>query len=225
MLAPFFTIPVSLILAAGTVFHLTKALQGSSWVAQLNSVLHATMALGMLGMVWPNVNLPLLPQLLLFGTASFWFFLQAVSRREFALVGHSRAGRLNCLYHTGMLAAMVFMLALPHSAGPSEHTTLHVPASGHASHNGGALTVAAPSVPDLSALLPQTTTQVLTVLFAAAALVWLLPMDRALDKLQINRAPAMTRMSFYRPIVLERSFEAGAALTMSLMFASSSLQT
>lgn len=225
MLAPFLTIPVSLILAACTVFHLTKALQGTSWVTRLNYVLHATMALGMLGMVWHNVSLPLLPQLLLFGTASFWFLLQAVSRREFALVCHGRARRLNCLYHTAMLAAMVFMLALPHLDGASKQIPLPVHASGHASHNGGALTVAAPSAPDLSVLWTQSATQVLAVLFATAALVWLLPMDCAMDKLLLKKAPAMTRMSFHRPIILERSLEAGAALTMSLMFASSNLQT
>ncbi|ABM10769.1 DUF5134 domain-containing protein [Paenarthrobacter aurescens] len=224
MLAPFLNIPVSMILAAGTVFHLTKALQGSSWVTRLNCVLQALMALGMLNMVWHNVNLPLLPQLLLFGTASFWFLLQAVSRREFALGCHGRAGRLSCLYHTAMLAAMVFMLALPHAAGPSERTTLPGHAGGHASHTGGVLTVDAPFAPPLSALWTQPATQVLAFLFAAAVLVWLLPVDRVMDRLAV-RAPGTARTSMHLPIILERSFEAGSALTMSLMFAASSLQT
>lgn len=224
MLAPILSIPVSLILVAGTVFCLAKALQGSSWVNRLNYVLHALMALGMLGMVWHNVELPLLPQLLLFGTASFWFLLQAVSRHEFALVCHGRTGRLSCLYHAAMLAAMVFMLALPHPAVLQERLTVPIQHNGHASHNGHALTVAPPSAPEVSALWTQPATQVLAVLFAVAVLAWLLPIARVAAKLRFKKAPSMIRPTWRRHI-LERSYEAGAALTMSLMFAAASVQT
>lgn len=225
MLAPFFSIPVSLILSAGIVFCLAKALQTSSWVNRLNYVLHALMALGMLGMVWHDVKLPLLPQLLLFGTASFWFLLQAISRQEFALVCHGRTGRFSCLYHAAMLASMVFMLALPHSAGPSEHSTLPVHASDHASHHGYTLTFTAPPAPEVSALSTQPATQFLAFLFAAAVLVWLLPIVRNGAPLLVKKPYGTPPLSSDRNQILERSYEAGAALTMSLMFAAASLQT
>ncbi|MEO5780484.1 MAG: DUF5134 domain-containing protein [Arthrobacter oryzae] len=225
MLAPFLSFPVSLILAAGTVFCLTKALQGSSWVPRLNYGVHALMALGMLGMVWHNIDLPLLPQLLLFSTASFWFLLQAVSRHEFNLVCHVRSERLTCLYHAAMLAAMVFMLALPHSAVLQGRAAAPVQHNGHASHTGQALTVAPPAASEVSALWIQPAAQVLAVLFAAAVLAWLLPMDRVAAKLRFRKAPSMSRPSRHRHAILERTYEAGAALTMSLMFAATSLQT
>ncbi|QSZ51267.1 MULTISPECIES: DUF5134 domain-containing protein [Micrococcaceae] len=220
MLAPFLNIPVSLILVAGTAFCLAKAFRGNSWVTRLNYVLHTLMALGMLGMVWHDVRLPLLPQLLLFGTASFWFFLQAVSRHEFALVCHSRPGRLSCLYHAAMLASMVFMLALPHSAGQAERTTM--PAH-PAPHHGHALTTNVPSIPDVSPLWTHAATQVLAILFAGAVLAWLLPMVRLVAKMLAKKAPGLNPVSWHRQTILERSYEAGAALTMSLMFAATSL--
>lgn len=225
MLEPFLSIPASLILTAGTVFCLAKALQGSSWVTRLNYVIHALMAVGMLGMVWHNLNLPLLPQLLLFGTGSFWFLLQAVSRHEFILVCHAGPGRLTCLYHAAMLAAMVFMLALPHSAVHQEQLTGPVHHSGHASHTGHAVSVAPPTAPEVTALWIQPAAQVLAVLFAAAVLAWLLPMVRLTAKLPLRKTPSVSRPTRQRHIILERTYEAGAALTMSLMFAAASLQT
>lgn len=223
MLTPFLSIPVSLILMAGTAFCLAKASKGSSWVIRLNHLLHALMALGMLGMIWHNVDLPLLPQLLLFGVASFWFLLQAVSRHEFALGCHGGAKRLACLYHAAMLAAMVFMLAILHPAVPSERATYLGLPSHHASQNHHALTVTVPSVRDVSPLWTQSVTQVLALFFAAAVLAWLLPTNRAVAKLPVERTPGVNGRSDHRPIILERSFEAGTALAMSLMFAASSL--
>ncbi len=223
MLASFLSIPVSLFLVAGAVFCLTRAFRRSSWVSTWNYGIHALMAIGMLGMVWHGVELPLLPQLLLFGVASFWFLLQAVSRAEFLLVCHTRSGRLSCFYHAAMLAAMVFMLLLPHSATLQEAATVGVDHTAHASHAGHALAAALPSEPAVSALWMQPAAQLLAALFALAVLVWLLPIDRVAARLRSGKALGMSSSSRPPHIILERSYEAGSALTMSLMFAAASM--
>ena len=223
MLAPFLNIPVSLFLAAGTIFCLTKAMRGRTWLPRWNYGIHALMALGMLGMVWHGVDLPLLPQLLLFGVASFWFLLQAVSRAEFSLLCHTRSGRIGCFYHAGMLAAMVFMLLLPHSVALQETSTVAVNHAASGSHAGHALSSAVTSGPAVSALWMQPAAQFLAVLFALAVLIWLLPVRRIAAGLRTGRVPRLRRVSRPLPVILERSYEAGAALTMSLMFAAASM--
>ncbi|QOI65976.1 DUF5134 domain-containing protein (plasmid) [Arthrobacter sp. TES] len=56
-----------------------KALRQDTLVNRVNYILHTLMGLGMLGMVWHQIPLPLLPQLLIFALASFWFLLQTVA--------------------------------------------------------------------------------------------------------------------------------------------------
>jgi hypothetical protein len=225
MLASFLSVPVSLILVGGALYCFIKAVRARKWVVRLNYAIHTLMALGMLGMVWHHIELPLFPQLLLFSIASFWFLLQAVSRHEFRLGCHARYERLSCLYHAAMLAAMVFMLTLPHSAVPQQHLIAAVQNTGHASHTGHALTAAPAPVHEANALWTQPATQVLAVLFATAVLVWLLPRGRAATKLQSRKEPGMSKPARHRHLILDRTYEAGAALSMSLMFAAVSLQS
>jgi hypothetical protein len=224
MLASFLNVPVSLILVGGALYCSMEAVRARKWVVRLNYSIHTLMALGMLGMVWHHIQLPLFPQLLLFSIASFWFLLQAVSRHEFRLGCHDRSERLSCLYHAAMLAAMVFMLTLPHSAVPQQHLIVAVQDTGHVSHTGHVLTAAPAPLHEANALWTQPTTQVLAVLFATAVLVWLLPWGRAAAKLQSRKEPVMSKPARHRHLILDRTYEAGAALTMSLMFAAVSLQ-
>ncbi|KUM34338.1 DUF5134 domain-containing protein [Arthrobacter sp. EpRS71] len=223
MLAPFLSIPVSLFLAAGTIFCLTKALTGRAGLPRWNYGVHALMALGMLGMVWHGVDLPLLPQVLLFGVASFWFLLQAVSRAEFSLLCHTRSGRIRCFYHAAMLAAMVFMLLLPHAAAVQDTSSVAAGQTASGPHAGHALTPAAASGSAFNVLWMQPAAQLLAIVFAVAVLIWLLPVRRIAAGLRGGRAPGMRTVSRPLPIILERSYEAGAALTMSLMFAAASM--
>lgn len=224
MLASFLSVPVSLILVGGALYCLIKAVRAHKWVVRLNYSIHTLMALSMLGMAWHHIELPLFPQLLLFSIASFWFLLQAVSRHEFNLGCQDRSERLSCLYHAAMLAAMVFMLTLPHSAAPQQHLTAAVQNNGHASHTGHALTTAPAPVHEADALWTQPTTQVLAVLFAVAVLVWILPWGRNATKLQSRKEPGNSKPGRHRHLVLDRTYEAGAALSMSLMFAAVGLQ-
>lgn len=217
MLAPLFNFPVSLILALGIIFCLGKAIRAGSWVDRSNYILHALMGLGMLGMAWHQLDLPLLPQLLFFGLASFWFLLQAVSSTESSAMYHDRAGRLSCLYHATMLAATAYMFALPNGAepqGPSAGGGLN---RGHAAHLGHAPAVIAHPASGDSMLWNQSIAQVLAVLFAVAVLGWLLPLDRIAARPRLTK-DARNRRRWY--LSLERGYEAGTALTMSLMFGS-----
>lgn len=227
MLVSPLAIPVSLILAAGAVFCLTRVIREPSWVVRLNFSVHTLMALGMLGMVWHNVNVPLLPQLLLFCFASFWFVLQTVAHPKSNLGCHTRSGRLSCLYHAAMLAAMVFMLAVPHSAIHQGQSTATVEYRGHGSHGGHGESdvVASPPGIEFSALWIQPTVQVLAVLFAVAVLAWILPMYRLVTEGRGGKAPTVSRSSWHHRLVLERTNEAGSAMVMSLMFAAISLQS
>lgn len=223
MLASFLSLPVSLILMAGTTFCLIQVFRSSSWVSRTNYLIHALMSLGMLGMVWHTVQLPLLPQLLLFGAASFWFLLQAVSRQEFSLACRDRSERIHCLYHAAMLAAMVFMLAAPHPVVAQQPTTVPVQHDGHAAHTGHSVAVS-PSAPlEAVTLWIQPTAQILAVLFAAAVLAWLVPLDRVQATLRHTKKASISRASLHRHTVLERTYEAGAALAMSLMFTAAGL--
>jgi Domain of unknown function (DUF5134) len=228
MLEPLLNIPASLILGAGMVFCLTRASRGGAWVDRVNYVIHALMALGMLAMIWHNVNLPVLPQVLLFSLGSFWFILQAVSRPEFILACHTGSEKLICLYHAAMLAAMVLMLTLPHSSTVLQNNSM-VPAElrGHASHaHQGKVTVDHASLLlEADVLWVQPASQVLSALFAAAVLTWLLPLDRLAATRHLGKALRPGQPSGHRHQLLVRTNDAGAALVMSLMFAAISLQS
>jgi len=228
MLEPLLNIPASLILGAGTVFCLTRASRGGAWVVRVNYVIHALMALGMLAMMWHNVNLPLLPQVLLFSLGSFWFILQAFSRPEFPLACLRRSGKLICLYHASMLAAMVLMLTLPHSSTVLQNNSM-VPAelreqASHADHGKVSLDHA-PLLLETDVLWVQPGSQVLSALFAVAVLTWLLPLVRLATTRHVGKALRAGEPSLHSHRLLERTNEAGAALVMSLMFAAISLQS
>lgn len=226
MLEPLLNIPASLILGAGTVFCLTRASRGGAWVDRVNYVIHALMALGMLAMIWHNVNLPIVPQVLLFSLGSFWFILQTVSRPEFPLACHSGSEKLICLYHAAMLAAMVLMLTLPHSSTVlQEQPVVPTESAGHASHAhpGKSAVDHAPLSLEVDTLWVQPASQVLSVLFAAAVLAWLLPLGRLVAKRHAGKAISAGQPYGHRHRLLERTNDAGAALVMSLMFATISL--
>lgn len=228
MLDPLLNIPASLILGAGTVFCLARASRGGAWVNRVNYVIHVLMALGMLAMIWYHGTLPLLPQVLLFSLGSFWFVLQAVSRPEFPLACHTRTGKLICLYHAAMLTAMVLMLTLPHSSTVLQNqSTVSAESGGHVSHaNHGQVTVDhAPLSLEVDVLWVQPASQVLSVLFAIAVLAWLLPLDHLVAKRRFGRTLPAGQPSRHRHRLLERTNDAGAALVMSLMFATISLQS
>jgi Domain of unknown function (DUF5134) len=228
MLEPLLNIPASLILGAGTVFCLTRASRGGAWVDRVNYVIHALMAVGMLAMIWHHGNLPVLPQVLLFSLGSFWFVLQAVSRPEFTLSRHTRSGKLICLYHAAMLASMVLMLTLPHSSTVLQEQSI-IPSEprGHASHvDHGKVTVDhAPLMLEVDVLWVQPASQVLSVVFAAAVLAWLLPLDRVKAQRRVGKTLPAGQPSGHRHRLLERTNDAGAALVMSLMFATVSFQS
>lgn len=227
MLVSSLNVPVSLILVSSAIFCLTRTIRGRSWVVRLNYVIHGFMAFGMLGMVWHDFKVPFLPQVLLFGLAAFWFVLQAVSRPEYNLGCTTRSGRLKCLYHAAMLAAMVFMLTLPHSVATSEPSIVVLEHSGHTTHAGQVETVATamPSALDVSSLLIQPIAQVLTLLFAIAVLAWLSLGDGSPLRTFSRRTLTTLPPAGNHHLVLERTNEAGAALVMSLMFAAISLQS
>ena len=222
VLAPFLNIPVSLFLAAGTIFCLTKAMRGRTWLPRWNYGIHALMALGMLGMVWHGVDLPLLPQLLLFGVASFWFLLQAVSRAEFSLLCHTRSGGSAVSIMPPCLQRWSSCCSFPFSGSPGNvnrccQSRREWFTCRSCAEFGCRIRARGQRAVDAARRAISRRP------FALAVLIWLLPVRRIAAGLRTGRVPRLRRVSRPLPVILERSYEAGAALTMSLMFAAASM--
>lgn len=85
---------------------------------RISSAAHVAMSLGMVPMLWWwGVNVPVLPQLAVFGLAALWFLVLAASgsRMETCAL-HERRGprglRLYHVHHFLLMAAMVWMVVL-----------------------------------------------------------------------------------------------------------------
>ncbi|MFD6062461.1 DUF5134 domain-containing protein [Rhodococcus wratislaviensis] len=148
-------------------------------VPRIGHGLHVVMCGAMIAMAWPQtVDVPAVPQAVFFAAATVWFLAVAGTGGHPVCDGHEH-GRLSCGYHALMMAAMVWMVAvmagwLPggaahtHGSGDAAGMAgMDMPGMdmghGHGGHAGGPATPAWITVITLA----------LTVVFAAAAVVWL----------------------------------------------------
>jgi len=165
---------LAVLLLAATLYSACRAV-AASWTAdRVGSALHAFMTAAMALMLVPGSQWPLLPQLLLFVVGTWWFILQAVSRRAHTRDGQRAVSRAKPAYDAASMAAMVFMLA---AAGVWEAPPSGVlpAAPGLAPHHGvaPALPPAAP-VHDWSTqpTLVLTVASALAVVFGLASALW-----------------------------------------------------
>lgn len=208
----------SLFLGAGTIFCLTRAFRRNAVTERVNYAAHALMALGMLGMIWHDIPRPLLPQLLLFALASFWFLLQGVANQATWATCRNRAERIRCFYHAGMFVGMVWMLIVMNHPVPMQGT--NTATTTHPGHTmGQAADILSPTAMK-NPLWVQPTALFLVAAFVIAALVWLAPRQKAFMTSHVRHP----RLSTHALVPMERAYEAGTALIMAFMFAALGIQ-
>lgn len=171
-------------LLAAALYAAFRAGRKSPPATRVGFGLHAAMMAAMVLMLTPGLRWAVLPQILFFGLAAWWFILRAVSRRPVAPAGPGpgrsrlprRAGPGSLLYEALTMAAMAYMLAAMDVRGAhgalAEPGTAGVP--GSAGHHGGAAAGLSLPVP-LPDSLPGWSHQpalVMAVAFGAAGAVW-----------------------------------------------------
>jgi hypothetical protein len=103
------------VLLAAAVYSVFRAGRTSALARRVDHGLHALMMMAMIVMLASGTPWPALPQILIFGVASWWFVLRAASRAAsrgpgpgagLRLTGHGKP-----LYDALAMAAMTYMLA------------------------------------------------------------------------------------------------------------------
>lgn len=196
-------------------YHFLQAAKSHQRTDQINKSLHALMNLLMVAMLWNLVPSTMLAQIAVLVGAALWFVVRAVARPEFKTLCARSEGRLKCLYHSLSMAGAAVMIAMM-----GQVTTGHLPAGGistpHAHHAG--TPAAAPSTAGASFDYPPGLALLLTVLFGAAAVVFVLLLVRRRATKNTHRDVAASRLS----IRTEHALEALGAAVMAMMFATMS---
>lgn len=176
-------------LAALAVYALWRAVRTSRPAAGVSHLLHATMAVAMGVMCWPQgMEVPAVPQVVCFAAAALWYPVAAAARGPRG-TGPSRPRRVfAALPHTAVMAGMAWMLhAMDESTGGS-----HQAATGHGAaggHHGGA--PAGLATMSLHGTTQQTVAWVLGAAFLVLSLWWLARgFDTARGRAPVPEGPA-----------------------------------
>ncbi|WP_456506140.1 DUF5134 domain-containing protein [Arthrobacter sp. UYCu723] len=211
---PAITLALTAVLLLSGSYHFLQAIKSPQRTDQINKSLHALMNVLMAAMLWNLVPSTMLAQIAVLAGAALWFVIQAVARPEFKTLCARSEGRLKCLYHSLSMAGAAVMIAMMGMA-----TTGHVPAAGmqmpHAHHS---LAPAAPSTASATFDHSPSLAILLTVLFGAAAVVFILLVVRLRATKTTCRDAAASR----RSIRAEHGLEALGAAVMAMMFAAMS---
>lgn len=169
------TLAALLLTAAG--YAAVRAARHPARAGRVDFGLHALMMIAMVNMLAPGSQWPVLPQLLLFVLAAWWFVVRAASVRP------ARAGRRAPLYDALTMAAAAYMLTA------MDFNTAHGPVAARSpagpAHHGGATAAGfPPSGPGFD--WPNQPALILAVLFGIAAVLWAVPVFRGLR----SRPPA-----------------------------------
>ncbi|TDW29617.1 DUF5134 domain-containing protein [Cryobacterium psychrophilum] len=131
---------VSVLLLAALLYSLARAAGSPSPHARidfgLKSLMSGTMLAMLSGAAWP-----VLPTVVVFAAATWWFAIQATVHPSSRASCAGRAGRATCLYHGTMMAATAFMAASMITAGVLDPAASAVQATGeklaaaHAQHD------------------------------------------------------------------------------------------
>jgi hypothetical protein len=205
-------------LSAATVYCAFRAGGRSPIPLRVNYGLHGLMTTAMTGMLLHGRDWPLLPQVLVFGLAAWWFAVQAASPQAKQGKPQQRQGRGKCLYDALSMTAMAYMLAAAQFAGTEKASGSPEPA---------ALVVQGPHHAAEMAARPATlaaahdwtsqATVVLAVVFAAACLLWA---ARLVDSLGAGALPPSALQKRRRMLRLaDLGNELVSASAMAVMFA------
>ncbi|MFG2466205.1 DUF5134 domain-containing protein [Streptomyces canus] len=203
----------TLVFALTTVYGIQRAVRpGAAPPDRVDHALHAAMGLSMIAMVWPwGMDVPVLPQAVVFAAGAVWFVGSVPFRAE----GAFRPGRLlGTLFHVVMMAGMAWMVAVMDSDGMS---------AGHDGGGGGhdmaGMDMSGGS--GLSAMSLVGTGRklaagVLALVLLAFALRWL---ARAFDAARVVPTGSPGPAADVRADALGPACHAAMALGMAVMFA------
>jgi hypothetical protein len=211
---PAITWTLTAILLFSGGYHCLQATRSHRLMDQVNNILHALMNVVMAAMLWNLVPSTMLAQIAILTGAALWFVIQAVARPEFKVFCAGSQGRIKCLYHGLSMAGCAVMVAMMGLA-----TTHHVPASAMPMPNAHhAMSAATPSTPVAAIDHSPGVAIALTVLFGAAAVVFVVLLLRYRVAGISHRHAAASRLS----VRTEHGLEALGAAVMALMFATMS---
>jgi Domain of unknown function (DUF5134) len=204
-------------LAAATIYCGFRAGSRSALVIRMNYGLHALMTAAMIAMLVHGGEWPLLPQILVFALAAWWFAVQAAATRAGTGTRPGRPGRGKCLYDALMMAATAYMLAVMRLASPAASSGLQTPGvfavqGAHHPGGAGALHVTFPATPDWTSQAAP----VLAVAFAAACVLWAACLVKSLGGGSAPSSPPSRRRALRSADLGSELVGAGA---MAAMFA------
>jgi hypothetical protein len=181
-------------LVALAFYALWRAVRTLRPAGRVSHLLHAAMAAAMAVMCWPSgMEMPAVPQVVLFVAAALWFPVAAAAGGREGNV-RSRSQRiLAALPHTAVMAGMAWMLhAMDQSMGGSRQAAGsmgHGAAGGH--HSAAPSDLASMS---LNGATQQTVAGALAFVFLALSLWWLTRgLDGARQPVPVSAEPAPAR--------------------------------
>lgn len=180
--------------------------QRGRWTGRLTHLLHLTMSVAMVLMVWRvGLDLPAIGPTLFFLLAGVWFlgvavWAPSVSRQ-----------RLKTCYYAAMMGAMAWMYALMSGAVPGVSAHLHSqPASAVMDMPGMQPPAHDRTPPTTGVSWVSAANWIGVAAFAAVALYW---SYRFVRELRTNRVPASARAVWWEPL-----YQASTAAGTALMF-------
>jgi hypothetical protein len=171
------------VLLAATLYSGFRASRKSALAVRVDHGLHAVMMAAMILMLAPGVQWPVLPQILVFVLAAWWFLIQAASAQPARSGEPAFAGRGLPLYDALSMAAMAYMIVAMDLRGGHGAGTEAAGIQGQAEHHGGA-TVALPMPASGQEWSGQPAT-VFAVAFGLAGVFWA---ARVLRQLRLGSA-------------------------------------
>lgn len=215
---PVITWTLTAVLLLGASQNILQALSSHEVRGRVNNSLHAIMNTIMAAMLWNLLSSTMLAQILILAGAALWFLIQAVARPQSA-VCKSKKSRIKSLYHSLTMtggALMVVMMGRvtvpgPRTAPPDATST----SLGHHDHS---MAVPPLSLNDGSAAHLSGLALLLTILFGAAAVVFIILLLRFQAVMNALHLPAGQRLH----TSAVQGFEAVGAAVMAFMFAAMS---
>lgn len=180
--------------------------QHARWMSRLTHLLHLTMSVAMVLMVWRvGLDVPAIGPTLFFLLAGVWFVGVAVRASS------ASRKRLKTCYYAAMMAAMAWMYALMSGAVPGDSTHLHAQPESAAMDMPG-MQLSSHDMPPAAAGFSWVAAAnwIGVVGFAAVALYWAC---RFVGECRRARMPAAARLVLWEPL-----YQALTATGTALMF-------
>ncbi|MGW4490804.1 DUF5134 domain-containing protein [Streptomyces sp. NPDC004376] len=202
---------LSLLFAVPVVYGVWRlVLPGAGVPERVDHALHAAMGILMIAMAWPwGMDLPALPQVVLFVLSALWFAATAPLHAAGSSRGRALLGALPHVVMMGAMAWMVWAMGSSGTMSGGETGAMHDMPGMDMSGGSGLASMS------LTGTGPVTTAVLLALILGVLGLAWL---TRALDRARGTRedgpSPEAGAVDFLAP-----ACHAAMALGMAVMFA------